>query len=207
MSLPPTSSRNPGQPDPTQASLPSTSTPLFVELVEQLEEASSLDPVVDAVRPLADGLVADPLRRDVLRGAWLGHALHPLLTDLPIGFWSSAVALDLAGGRAARPAARRLTGLGVLSAVPAAVTGWAEWSGTGQREQRVGVVHASANVVALTLFAASWRARRRDHHLRGAALGLVASSALGVGGFLGGHLVSARKVSSRHPAFEPSVEH
>jgi uncharacterized membrane protein len=180
---------------------PSTSSP-FVMAAEALENVTALDPVVRAVRPLADALVAEPFRRDLLRGAWLGHALHPILTDVPIGFWTSAVVLDLVGGRGARGPAQRLVALGVASAVPTAVTGWAEWSGTGQREQRVGVVHAVSNVVALTLFAASWRARRADRHLSGVALGLAASSALGAGGFLGGHLVSARKVGSRNPRFE-----
>ena len=161
----------------------------------------ALDQVVRAVRPLADALVADPLRGNVLRGTWLGHALHPLLTDVPIGFWTSAVTLDLVGGPAARPSATRLVGLGVLAAVPTAVTWWAEWAGTGQREQRVGVVHAVSNVTALALFAGSWLARRRGDHARGTALGLVASGALGAGGYLGGHLATARKVGSRHPAF------
>jgi uncharacterized membrane protein len=169
---------------------------------ESVENLTALDPVVRAVRPLADALVAEPFRRDLLRGAWLGHALHPILTDVPIGFWTSAVVLDLVGGRGAHRPAQRLIGLGVLSAVPTAVTGWAEWSGTGQREQRVGVVHAVSNVAALGLFTASWRARRAHRHLTGVALGLAASSALGVGGFLGGHLVGARKVSSRNPRFE-----
>jgi uncharacterized membrane protein len=170
--------------------------------VERLEGVTALDRVVGAVRPLADALVADPVRRDLLRGTWLGHAVHPLLTDVPIGFWTSAVVLDLVGGRGARRSAQRLVGLGVASALPVAVTGWAEWSGTGQREQRVGVVHAVSNAVAVALFTASWRARRSERHLTGVALGLAASSALGVGGFLGGHLVSARQVSSRHPDFE-----
>jgi uncharacterized membrane protein len=173
-----------------------------VVAVQRLEGVTALDPVVRAVSPFAAALVAEPVRRDLLRGAWLGHALHPILTDVPIGFWTSAVVLDLAGGRGARGSAQRLVALGVASAVPAAVTGWAEWSGTGQREQRVGVVHAASNVLALSLFTASWRARRAGRHVTGVALGLAASSALGVGGFLGGHLVAARKVSSRHPEFE-----
>jgi uncharacterized membrane protein len=170
-------------------------------MLRALESATALDPVVRAVRPLADALVADPLRGNVLRGTWLGHALHPLLTDVPIGFWTSAVTLDLVGGPAARPSATRLVGLGVLAAVPTAVTGWAEWAGTGPREQRVGVVHAASNVAALALFAGSWLARRRGDHSRGKALALVASGALGAGGYLGGHLATARKVGSRHPAF------
>ncbi len=177
------------------------SAPAPVTWTSRLEQARGLDPIVRAVRPLADALVADPARRDLLRGRWLGHAVHPLLTDVPIGFWTSAVTLDLLGGRGSRTAARRLVGLGVLAAVPTAVTGWAEWSGTGEREQRVGVVHAVSNIVALSLFAGSWRARRRGRHLRGKATALAASGALGVGGYLGGHLVSVRKVSSRNPQF------
>jgi uncharacterized membrane protein len=199
-STPSVQSTPPSASDPSAGPDPVTS-PLVVA-VTRLEDATGLDSVVDAVRPLADALVADPTRRDLLRGTWLGHALHPLLTDVPIGFWTSAVTLDLLGGRRSRAAAQRLVGLGALSALPTAVTGWAEWSASGRREQRVGVVHAASNVVALGLFSASWRARRADRHLRGVALALVASSALGVGGFLGGHLVAARKVSSRHPAFD-----
>jgi uncharacterized membrane protein len=183
-------------------SSPSLSSPATVKLTQRLEEASGLDPVVGALRPLGAALVSDPTRRDLLRGAWLGHALHPLMTDLPIGFWTSALVLDAVGGPEARPAARRLIGLGLLAAGPTAITGWAEWSGTGQREQRVGVVHAASNVTAVVLFLASWKARRNQAHSRGKALGLAAGSALGLGGYLGGHLVSARKVSSRHPAFE-----
>jgi uncharacterized membrane protein len=181
-----------------------SNTPAAVTLVERLESASALDPMVQRIRPLAEALVANPTRSDALRGKWLGHALHPLMTDLPIGFWTSALVLDLAGGTASRSAATRLVGLGVLTALPTAVTGWAEWATIQQREQRVGVVHASANVVALLLFTASWRARRRGSYQRGKSLGMVAASVLGFGGFLGGHLESARKVSSRHPAFSGS---
>jgi uncharacterized membrane protein len=173
-------------------------TPL-VPWTERLERATGLDPLVRAFRPLADALVSSPEARSLLRGIPLGHALHPLLTDVPIGMWTSALTLDLVGGAQSRTAARRLVGLGVLAALPTAVTGWAEWSGIAQREQRVGVVHALANVVALGSFAASWRARKRGR--RGGATALVGASALGVGGYLGGHLVSARKVSSRNPAF------
>jgi uncharacterized membrane protein len=176
--------------------------PAAISLTKKLESSSQLDPAVRAVRPLVDALVSDPRRRDLLRGAWLGHAVHPPLTDVPIGLWTSALVLDLVGGPSARPAATRLVGLGVLAFAPTAATGWAEWSAIGVREQRVGVVHAASNVAAVWLFAASWRARRKGSYTAGKALGLAASSVLGVGGYLGGHLISARKVSSRHPEFE-----
>lgn len=190
---------------PTPASLsatPAAPTPPAVAFARRLEDARLLDPLVRAVRPIADFLVADPARRDALRGKAVGHAVHPPLTDLPIGFWTSALALDLLGGRAARPAARRLVLLGLLTAPAAAATGWAEFAETGPREQRVGVVHAVSNVTAVVGFAASWRARGRGQQARGVALALASSAALGLGGFLGGHLSSARQVGSHHPAFD-----
>jgi uncharacterized membrane protein len=188
-----TTSQYDGQPRPA---------PTVVRLIERLEANQRLDPVVRLVLPLADALVRSPARRDALRGRWLGHTLHPVLTDLPIGFWTSAVVLDLVGGRRASDAATRMVGLGLVCAVPTAVTGLAEWAGTGQREQRVGVAHANANTVALTLFTTSWLARRKGQHGRGVALALAGSAAVTAGGYLGGHLVSVRKVSSSNPAFE-----
>jgi uncharacterized membrane protein len=192
----------PPTPDAPLGAAPTAPAPPIVTWTEQLENTTALDGVVRAIRPLAGALVSDPARRDLLRGAWLGHAVHPVLTDLPIGLWSSALTLDLLGGASARPAARRLTGLGVLLFVPTALTGWAEWSGLETRNQRVGVVHAVANAAAALGFAASWRARGRGRVLRGKALALGSASLLGVGGYLGGHLVSARKVSSHNPAFD-----
>jgi uncharacterized membrane protein len=179
-------------------------TPLLVTWVKRLESLGALDLPVRLLQPLADALVADPARADALRGTWLGHALHPVLTDLPIGFWMSTNVLDLLGGKQSRPAATRLLTLGVLSAVPAVVTGYAEWATTGQREKRVGVVHAASNALAVALFTSSLAARRNDRHTRGVLLALAGSTSASVGGFLGGHLSSARKVSSRHPAFHAS---
>jgi len=175
---------------------------LAVELTTRLEDERRLDPVVNAIRPLTSALIADPARRDLLHGTWLGHALHPLLTDLPIGFWTSANVLDLIGGRGSRKAATQLVGLGVASAVPTIVTGWAEWAVADRQAQRVGIVHAVSNAVATGLFAASWRARLQERHSRGVVLGLAAATAATVGGYLGGHLAVARKVSTRHSAFD-----
>jgi uncharacterized membrane protein len=178
-----------------------TNPPALVSLTERLERTQALDGVVRLVQPLVDALLADPGRAALLQGKQLGHAVHPPLTDVPIGMWSSATVLDLVGGRNAQPAARRLIGIGLLSALPTAITGWAEWGAAEPRDKRTGVVHAAANVTAVSLYAASWRARGKGHHLRGVVLGLTGGTALMVGGYLGGHLVEARKVSSRHPAF------
>lgn len=175
--------------------------PVLVHVARAVEEADELDPAVDALRPVATALVDGPWRRWLLLGRPLGHALHPLLTDVPMGAWMSASFLDLAGP-GSQAAARRLVGVGVLAAVPTAITGLAEWSGTSRRDARVGVVHAAGNGVGLALAAASWMARRRDHHALGAVLGLGVLGAVGVSGFLGAHLSIARGVGSRDPEFE-----
>ena len=160
---------------------------------QNLEENESLDRVVALVRPFGDWFVAEPTRRDLLRGAWLGHAVHPTITDVPIGLWTAAVTLDLLGGKGARPAAQRLVGLGVHAAAPTAWTGWAEWSGAPAEQQRVGVVHVAGVGLTAIGFVSSWRARRRGEHARGVALGLAAATSLAVTGFLGGRLSAIRK--------------
>lgn len=176
--------------------------PTVVDLTQRIEAASVLDTPVRLAQRVADALLADPARRHLLHGTWLGHAVHPLMTDLPIGSWVSANILDLVGGKQSQPAAARLMTIGVAAAVPTAVTGLAEWGVAGQREQRVGLVHAGANTVALTLYLSSLRARRKGDHRRGVLLGFAGTAVAGVSGYLGGHLTSARKVSTRHPAFE-----
>lgn len=84
-------------------------------------------------------------------------------------------------------------GLGVLSAAPTAVAGWAEWALSDQATKRVGVVHAAANGVAVLIFAASWTARVRDHHELGVGLARAGGLTTIVGGFLGGHMSSSRR--------------
>jgi uncharacterized membrane protein len=145
-------------------------------------------PLYERVRTgLPDGPV-----RDLLHGTWLGHPLHPFLTDLPIGFWTSAWTLDLVGGPGAAPAAEVLVGLGVAAAVPTIVTGLTDWSSLRRPTRRAGAVHAVANASATALYGASYMARRRGRHGLGVALGMAGAAAATAGGFLGGHLVYER---------------
>ncbi|WP_226345517.1 DUF2231 domain-containing protein [Agilicoccus flavus] len=172
-----------------------------------LEKATALDPVVAVGNELSGALVADPRVRGLLQGRQVGHAVHPLLVQVPLGTWISATLLDVLGGSGDRDAARRLVGLGVLAAVPSALTGWAEYAGSPARDRRVGVVHAAANGVAAGLQVGSWLARRSGRHGLGQALNLAGVSLAGAGGYLGGHLSVARKVGSRDAAYagDPDV--
>lgn len=179
-------------------------TPLLVEATLRLEEARGLDRIVKTIEPFAQKLIADPMRRAILHGKPLGHAVHPILTDLPLGAWISASVLDLTAGKAGRPAAERLVAFGLLTAGPTAVTGWAEWAVGDAKTKRVGVVHAGGNVLAVVIYGASWLARRRGHHVKGAALALVGSAGLMVSGYLGGHMALARKHATHDPSITPA---
>ena len=182
-------------------------TPRLHRLAAATGELELLDaPAKRLARAARSALPAGPVK-DVLSGTFLGHPLHPLLTDLPIGSWTSAVMLDWIGGRESRTAARRLVAAGVVAALPTAAAGASEWVDTEMSSatvRRTGVVHASANLMALGLFAASYLARRRG--ASGRALALTGAGALVAGGHLGGHLSFVEGVGVNQTAFEEGPE-
>lgn len=163
--------------------------PALHRLASNIAGIEALDGPAGKILDVLSKTIRPGRARDALSGTFLGHTLHPLLTDVPIGTWTSALILDLSGGPRAQPAARRLIGVGVLAALPTATTGWVEWADSAKTHtstRRVGVVHAAANVTALSLYGASYVARRRGGS--GRVLALAGASALAVGGHLGGHL-------------------
>ena len=156
------------------------------KLWKPLESASDLDRIGDPVQRTLHPVVGQGVARNVLGGRWLGHPIHPALVTIPIGAWSSAVVLDLAGYQSA--AARRLIGLGTISAFAAITTGWSDWSTLDRVQRRVGLIHATSNAVAVMLFSTSyWRRRTVTDRLARSTgvLGLLAAAA---GGAIGGHL-------------------
>ena len=176
-----------------------------VRLVDRLVEGrASLDAPATGLAPLAAHLRGTGAWRRIVTGEAFGHAAHPALTDLPIGFWTSAALLDVLGGPGTEAASRRLVGAGLASAPAAALTGMVEYAGLGTRPRRVAVVHAGLNVVSLGLYAASWAARPRNQR-RGVALGLAGLSVAGLSAYLGGHLAIGEKVGTT-TAFAPVAE-
>jgi hypothetical protein len=180
-------------------------TPPIVRWTLGLEDASALDGPVHALEGPVRTVFATGTRGEVLRGDWLGHALHPVLTDVVIGTWTSATLLDLVGGKDSATAARRLIGVGLLAFAPTAWSGWAEWSNAGPREKRVGLVHVVVNGAAFAAYVASYRARRRSRRAAGTGWALTGAAVSSVGAYLGGHLVAARKVGTRHDAYAESA--
>src|SRR5215471_15783259 len=117
--------------------------------------AAPLDAVLNRLSQTA---ALRPLKL-VLNGTWLGHPLHPLLTDVPIGAWTVAILLDLIAlifvVPALEPAATIAIGLGILAALAAAAAGLMDWMDVDPPEKAVGVTHGILNVSATVLFAIS----------------------------------------------------
>jgi nitrite reductase/ring-hydroxylating ferredoxin subunit/uncharacterized membrane protein len=164
---------------------------------------------IDSFDHLAGGLVkvverADPDASTVntaFSGTAIGHPLHPPLTDVVIGAWTSAVALDWLGDNERGPVADWLIALGVLSAVPTAAAGLNDWATLTGPTRRLGLVHGATNLVATGLFATSWLARRSGRRFTGKLLALAGYGTVSAGAYLGGHLSFRKGVGVDHTAF------
>ncbi|KRF11306.1 (2Fe-2S)-binding protein [Nocardioides sp. Soil797] len=179
--------------------------PTLVHLTRRLEDAEALDGAVHALEPHVRNLFASGARGAVLRGDWLGHALHPAMTDLVLGSWTSATVLDVVGRGRWSEAAQTLVGTGLVAFGPTAWTGWAQWSETGPRDKRVGLVHAVTNGVAVGLYASSYVARRKGNQASGTGLALLGAAVAKAGAYLGGHLATSRNVGTHHPEFDATT--
>src|SRR3954451_14066604 len=122
-------------------------------ILERAADNDVLDKAIEPARRAVLGLLKPELLKDFLHGTWLGHPLHPVLAQVPVGTWTSAGLLDAIPPL--RPAATVLIGSGVAAAVPTALSGAADWAEQGTGVRRLGVLHAAANTAALGLYAGS----------------------------------------------------
>src|SRR4051812_1091811 len=183
--------------------------PLPSAVADAIESVEALDPPAQAIgKVVRDAIPGGPVK-DALSGTWIGHALHPLLTDIPIGTFTSAVLLDLLGGSDAEGAADKLLAIGLAATPGTLVTGWNDWADTEPANdgvRRSGLLHAAFNGSAVGLMALSLVARKRGNRGRGKAYALAGASLLGAGGWLGGHLSYAQGVGVDTTAFDRGPE-
>ena len=173
-------------------------------LIDAVEGASVVDGAGAALGKAIRGANPPGPVRDALSGTWIGHALHPPLTDVVIGAFLSASVLDVVAPGSPE-ASERLLIVGLLASLPTAISGATDWADTeiaDVRVRRVGLAHAAANVSGLALAVGSIAARRRGSMAAGRALAMAANGALGLGGLLGGHMSFTLGVGPNQTAFD-----
>jgi nitrite reductase/ring-hydroxylating ferredoxin subunit/uncharacterized membrane protein len=188
---------------------PAVAPPKLHAAAESVGRAAAIDGPAKAVgKAIRDAIPKGPVK-DGLSGTWLGHALHPLLTDAVIGPWTSALILDAVGGEDSEKAADLLIGVGIAASLPTAISGANDWADTEVADdsiRRVGAVHGVLNTTALALFGASLAARRAGSRGRGKALAAAGGAVLAVSGHLGGHLSYSQGVGVEQTAFDAGPE-
>jgi nitrite reductase/ring-hydroxylating ferredoxin subunit/uncharacterized membrane protein len=168
-----------------------------IERLEALDVVSA--PLQKAVR---SAVPQESELKELLSGTWLGHPLHPPLTDVVIGAWTSALLLDLVGGKDDEEAADSLVAAGILAAIPTASAGLSDWAELRGGTRRVGTFHALGNTTALLLHTLSWFARRRGNRGRGVTLSALGYGVATFSAWLGGHLSFRKGVGVNQTAFE-----
>lgn len=172
------------------------------DFARTIEKLDLLDPLADTLAGAAATVTGDRRIKNLLSGRWLGHPLHPVLTDLPIGLFSAATLTDLLGGRWGADAADALTIAGLGAVVPTTLSGWSDWADTVGQERRVGLVHALANTGAAALYAGALLSRRAGARRTATVFSLLGAGSLTMGGYLGGHLVFSRGIGVDHGVFD-----
>lgn len=167
-----------------------------LELVARLEDAEWLDPVAKSVRKIVKKAIRPRWARDILHGVPIGHPVHPLAVQVPMGAWISAAVLDVIPGT--EQAAKVLVGVGAVSVVPSAVAGFTDWSQLHPQQQRVGLIHAATNITATSFYVASLVQRARGRQASGKVLAYLGLAAVSGGGFLGGHLTYRQAAGVNH---------
>jgi len=172
------------------------------DVIRRVERTEALDRVAKPLAAAVGRAVRPRAVRNLLSGTDLGHPLHPMLTDVPIGAWTMSALLDVVGGRSAERGADLLVAAGVLAAVPTAASGLNDWSDTYGADTRVGLVHATINTAALSLYVASLSSRAHHRRTRAKVLGLTGFALLAGGSYLGGHLSFGRGVNVNRTAWQ-----
>jgi len=144
--------------------------------------------------------------KNFLHGTWIGHPLHVILTDVPIGAWTTAIAFDALDSMSRRGqygvAADTAITVGLIGAAGAAATGLTDWQDIDPPARRIGLVHGVLNIASVALFGSSLLARRRGDRTTGRGLAALGYAVSTVAARLGGNLVYGQKIGVDHTASE-----
>jgi nitrite reductase/ring-hydroxylating ferredoxin subunit/uncharacterized membrane protein len=139
---------------------------------------------------------------DILHGTPLGHPLHPVLTDIPVGAWTAAIVLDALEATAGRedlaPGADVAIGVGLAGALAAAPTGLTDWKELDTKPLRIGMLHGMLNLGATTLYGASLLLRRNGARAAGRNCAFAGYALMLAAAYLGGDLVYRDQIGVSH---------
>ncbi|TMD62340.1 MAG: Rieske 2Fe-2S domain-containing protein [Chloroflexi bacterium] len=193
------------------AETPPNNPPIRHAIGEFVENQTWLDKLANPIQQWLlsfFGQPGQPVRKvkDMLNGTWLGHSVHPVLTDIPIGAWSGTMLLDLVSlndeSEGLANGADLSLLLGLLGATGAAVTGVTDWSDLDGTDRRVGLMHGLLNGSISVMYLVSLILRRTGQRRAGIAWSTGGYLASLFSAYLGGELVFAKGVGVNHVAWE-----
>ncbi len=145
------------------------------------------------------------LLQDFLNGSWLGHPLHPVLTDVVVGGFTMLIALDLVSlifGADFHDASLIVLGISTLAGLATAVTGLTDFKDTATGDERnVTTLHGYTNVLAIVLYAIAFFVRLGGNDVPGQLLSIVGYVVISTGAYIGGHVVFKYGYMVNHNAF------
>jgi nitrite reductase/ring-hydroxylating ferredoxin subunit/uncharacterized membrane protein len=180
-------------------------------ITDALAQQTWLDPVSDVVQhTIEDAYAASgapgQLVKNVLSGTWLGHPVHPAITDVAVGGFTASFIFDVletTTGRDTWAAAADATlGIGLVGATISAVTGLNDWHFTTERPRRIGMTHALLNVGATGLYVTSLLLRRAGARAWGRRLAYAAFGTVVFSAWIGGDLAYDQHVGINNSATE-----
>jgi nitrite reductase/ring-hydroxylating ferredoxin subunit/uncharacterized membrane protein len=134
------------------------------------------------------------LLQDFLNGSWLGHPLHPVVTDVAVGGFTVLIVLDLLalffGVDGLETASTLTLGLSTLAAISAIVTGLTDYKDTATGDERsVTTLHGLTNIVGTVIYAVAFFMRLGVTTDAGRIVSIFAYLVISFGAFIGGHVV------------------
>jgi len=184
-------------------------------MIPRLLDQPALDTIADPLSRAVKGAyesAGDAGRRakNFAHGVWLGHPLHPVFTDIPIGAWTAGLVIDAVAAakhdRAMQRAGDVAIAVGLAGAAAAAVTGLTDWSETSGRSQRTGLVHGLLNIAATTLYAAAYMLRKNGSRAVGQQCAVAGYAIAAGSAWLGGDLVYDQRIGVTHATIEEPAE-
>lgn len=181
-----------------------------------VERQTWVDPTAETMQQGVHGFykLLGPVNRaiqDILNGTWLGHPLHPVLTDVPLGGWTVAMFLDWIWSRRKskkiNQAADVAISVGLVGAASAALAGFTDWQHLNGQNRRLGFFHACLNLAVTSLFGASLLMRKKGSRPTGKVLSSLGYGLLIASAYLGGDLVYRKKVGMNHAPLQQNLPH